>query len=89
MERIKHLSYRKLLKRLDDMFGDRELPASAQVQFQQVTQKREESLEDWADRELTLSGKAFKDLLEKYSNQQEVARFCHGLNMLRWASVFA
>ena len=28
---------------------------------------------------LTLSGKAFKDLPEKYSNQQAEARFCQGL----------
>ena len=79
MERTKHLSYRKLLKKLDERFGDRELPASAQVRFQQATQKKDESLEDWADRLLTLSGKAFKDLPEKYSNQQAVARFCQGL----------
>ena len=38
MERTKHLSYRKLLKRFDDRCGDRELPASAQVRFQQATQ---------------------------------------------------
>ena len=36
MERTKHLSYRKLMKRLDDRFSDRELPASAQVRFQQA-----------------------------------------------------
>ena len=80
MERKRHLSYRKLMKRLDDRFIDRELPSSAQVRFQQATQKKEESLEDWADRVLTLSGKAFKELPEKYSNQQAVARFCQGLN---------
>ena len=80
MERTKHLSYRKFLKRLDDRFGDIELTASAQVRFQQATQKKKESLEDLADRVLTLSGKAFKELPDKYSNQQAVARFCQGLN---------
>ena len=68
-----------MLKRLDDRFGDRELPASAQARFQQATQKKEESLEDWADGVLTLSGKEVKELPEKYSNQQAVARFCQGL----------
>ena len=29
---------------------------------------------------LTLSGKTFKELPEKYSYQQAVARFCQGLN---------
>ena len=80
MERTKHLSNRKLLKRLDYRFVDRELPASAQVRFQQATQKKEETLEDWADRVLNLSGKAFKELPEKYSKQQAVARFYQGLN---------
>ena len=37
------------------------LTASAQVQFQQATQKKEESLEDWADRVLTLSGKDLRN----------------------------
>ena len=50
------------------------------MQFQHANQKKEESLEDWADQVLTLSGKAFKELPEKYSNQQAVARFCQGLN---------
>ena len=67
MERTKHLSYQKLLKRLDDRFGDRELPASSQVRFQQATQEKEEPLEDWVDRVLTLSGISFNELPEKYS----------------------
>ena len=45
MERTKHLSYRKLLKKLDEMFCDREVPALDQVRFEQATQKKEESLE--------------------------------------------
>ena len=32
---------------MDERFGDRDLPASAQVRFQQATQKKDESLEDW------------------------------------------
>ena len=39
MERTKHLSYRKLLKKLDERFVDRELSASAQVLFQPATKK--------------------------------------------------
>ena len=58
------------------------MPASAQVRFQNATQKKDETLEDWADRVFELAGKAFKEVLEKYSNQQAVARFCQGLQDL-------
>ena len=52
---------------------------TVQVRFQQATQSTGESLEDWADRVLTLASKAFKELPEKHSNQQAVIRFCQGL----------
>ena len=54
--------------------------------FNRQPRKKEASLEDWADIVLTLS---FKEMPEKYSNQQGVARFCHGLNDAEGASVFA
>lgn len=82
MQRSEHLSYRKLLSRLEERFGDRELPAAAQVRFQNALQKKDETLEDWADRVLELAGKAFKEVPEKYSNQQAITRFCQGLQDL-------
>ena len=49
------------MKRLDDRFSDRDLPASTQLRFQQATQKKEESLEDWADRVLSYMAKRLRN----------------------------
>ena len=59
MERNKHLTYRRLMCRLEKRFGFKELAETAQARFRQASG---ESLEDWADRILTLATKAFKML---------------------------
>ena len=51
----KGITYQVLMKKLENRFGTRELPATAQARFQQATQSPTESLEDWADRVLTLA----------------------------------
>lgn len=79
MERKEKISYRKLLEKLEHRFGARELAETAQVRFQQLSQNQGESLDDWADRVMTLATRAFKDLLEYYSNRQAVIKFCEGL----------
>lgn len=79
MERNEHLTYRRLMDRLEKRFGVKELAETAHARFQQATQAPGESLEDWADRILTLATKAFKTLPEHYSNKQAVVRFCEGL----------
>ena len=62
MQRLEHLSCRKLLSRLEERFGDRKLPALAQVRFQNATKKKDETLEDCADWLLELAGKAFQQM---------------------------
>ena len=52
---------------------------TAQARFWQATQASGESLEDWADRILTLATKAFKRLPEHDSSKQAVIRFCESL----------
>ncbi|MBV2113437.1 MAG: hypothetical protein KUF82_20990 [Candidatus Thiodiazotropha sp. (ex Ctena orbiculata)] len=79
MERNEHLTYRRLMSRLEKRFGIKELAETAQARFQQATQASGESLEDWSDRILSLATKAFKTLPEHYSNKQAVIRFCEGL----------
>ena len=79
MERNEHLTYQRLMCRLEKRFGIKELAETAQERFRQATQASGESLEDWADRILTLATKAFKRLLEHYSSKQAVIRFCEGL----------
>lgn len=79
MERKEKISYRKLLDKLEHRFGARELAETAQARFQQSFQNQGESLDDWADRVMTLATRAFKDLPEHYSNRQAVIKFCEGL----------
>ena len=79
MERNEHLTYRRLMCRLEKRFGIKELAETAQARFRQATQASGESLEDWADRILTLATKAFKMLPKHYSSKQAVIRFCEGL----------
>ena len=79
LEQKHTLNYRQLLNKLESRFGAKELPATAQGLFQQATQAPRETLEDWADRIMTLATGAFKDLPEHYSNSQAVVRFCQGL----------
>ena len=75
----KGLTNQGLLKKLEHRFGARELPATAQARFLQSTQSKGESLEDWADRVMTLAVRAFRELPESYSVQQAITRFCQGL----------
>jgi hypothetical protein len=51
-----------LIRKLEKRFGFRELPETAQVQFNNARQTPEELLEDWADRVLSLATRAFRDL---------------------------
>ena len=59
-------------------FGFRELPETAQVQFNNARQTPDELLEDWADRVLSLATRALRDLPETHMYQQAVVRLCQG-----------
>jgi len=72
-------TYSALLKKLGDRFGEPEIPAAAQARFQQATQHHGESLEEWADRVLTLASLAYKELPDKFCAEQAVNRFCQGM----------
>ena len=74
-----HMSYRRLVQRLGDRFGEKELPAAIQAKFQQACQTVEESMEEWADRVLTLGSRAFQKLPEEFVTPQVVNKFCQGL----------
>ncbi|XP_052269593.1 uncharacterized protein LOC127871024 isoform X3 [Dreissena polymorpha] len=73
------LPYAELMQRLQERFGARELPATAQGRFQDIQQEVGESLYDWSDRVLTLATTAFRDLPYAYATEQAVTKFCHGL----------
>jgi len=78
-EQNEDFSFRGLMRRLEKRFGSKELPETAQARFSDAMQQANESLEEWSDRVMTLATRAFRDLPERYSNQQAVVRFCQGL----------
>ena len=78
MDREVELGYIEVVDKLERRFGYRELPETARVTFSGARQGEEESVDDWADRVLTLAGKAFRDLPEEYMVQESILRFCMG-----------
>ena len=76
VERNHDMAYKDLTLKIEKRFGFRELPETAQVQFNNACQTPEELLEDWADRVLSLATRAFRELPEKHMYQQAVVRFC-------------
>jgi hypothetical protein len=58
VERNHDMAYKDLILKLEKRFGCRELPETAQVQFNNARQTPEELLDDWADRILSLATRA-------------------------------
>jgi hypothetical protein len=73
------MAYMDLIRKQEKRFGFRELPETAQVQFNNGRQTPEELLEDWADRVLSLATRALRDLPETHMYQQVVVRLCQGV----------
>ncbi|KAH3842929.1 hypothetical protein DPMN_116434 [Dreissena polymorpha] len=78
MDREVELGYIEVVDKLERRFGYRELPETARVTFSGARQGEEESVDDWADRVLTLAGKAFRGLPEEYMVQEAILKFCMG-----------
>ena len=72
------MTFEQLGMKFAKRFGFRELPETALVIFNNAAQLSEESLDDWADRVLTLASKAFRSLPEEYLSQQAILKFCQG-----------
>ena len=75
---IEKYSFRKIIKRLEARFGVKELTETSKVKFQQTSQRPDESLEDWADRVMTLATPAFVDFPEDHLKQEAIAKFSQG-----------
>ena len=72
---IEKYSFRRIIKKLEARFGVKELTETSKVKFQQASQRSDESLEDWADRVMTLATPAFVDLPEDHLKQEAIAKF--------------
>ena len=75
---LEKYSLRKIMKKLETRFGVKELTETLKAKFRQAYQRQDESLEDWADRVMTLATPAFVDLPEDHLKKEAVARFCQG-----------
>ena len=75
---IERYSFRRIVKKLEARFGVKELTETSKVKFQQASQRPDESLEDWADRVMTLATPAFVDLPEDHLKQEAIAKFSQG-----------
>ena len=72
-------NYNLIIGKLEQRFGKKDLPATLRLQFQQLRQKIDESLEEWAERVQRLAQEAFIDLPEDFVESETIARFCQGL----------
>ena len=75
---IEKYSFRRIVKKLEARFGVKELTETSKVKFQQASQRPDESLEDWADRVMTVATPAFVDLPEDHFKQEAIAKFSQG-----------
>ena len=60
------LTYKQLLRKLGDRFGDLDLKVAVYSQFNHANEKEEESLEDWADRVRELAGQGCFSIQRKH-----------------------
>ncbi|KAH3889421.1 hypothetical protein DPMN_013475 [Dreissena polymorpha] len=72
------LSFFEVVDKLERRFGYRDLPETARVTFSSARQGDDESVDDWADRVMTLASEAYMDLPEAYMLQESILRFCMG-----------
>ena len=75
---LEKYSLRRIMKKLETRFGVKELTETSKAKFRQAFQKQDESLEEWADRVMTLATPAFVDLPEDHLKKEAIARFCQG-----------
>jgi hypothetical protein len=78
LERDPQITYPEIIEKTEKRFGFQDVPKMSMIQFQNCKQEKHESLEDWADRVLSLANKAFWELPETYMNKQATLRFCQG-----------
>ncbi|MES9883358.1 MAG: helix-hairpin-helix domain-containing protein [Sedimenticola sp.] len=78
IERNTKIDFFDLATKLEKRFGFKDLPETAHIQFMQARQLPQESLDEWADKVLTLATRAFQSLPDEHMYQQAVMRFCQG-----------
>ena len=77
-ERSPKMEYYDVIAKMKARFAFRELAETSQLAFMNSFQNKDEKMEEWADRVLTLATKAYKNLPDEHIQKQAVMRFCHG-----------
>ena len=72
------LPFYDIVRKLEAHFAFRELQETSQLAFMNATQGKDEKVEDWTERVLTLATRAYKKLPDDHIQKQAVMRFCHG-----------
>ena len=72
-------SYGEIIERMGWMFGKKELPQTMRVTFENMRQKSDESLEQWAGRVRSVAQSAFIGLPVTYKTDESIRKFCQGL----------
>ncbi|CAC5371846.1 unnamed protein product [Mytilus coruscus] len=68
------------ISNMNKIFGHQELPETSQVQFQTSAQGEKETLEEWSERVLSLTTRAYSRYSEQLMTEQAIMRFCQGCN---------
>ncbi|XP_033114253.1 uncharacterized protein LOC117114669 [Anneissia japonica] len=78
LEMDRRITFKKILKAFDKRFGEEDLPAVLQARPETATQREDESVNEWGDRVMTMTRKAYKDLPNAWIRQEAATRFCLG-----------
>ena len=78
MVRDPNIGFLEIMNKLEKRFGSVPMPETAQEQLNNLRQKQDETLEEWADRVLALAVRAFPNLPEEFMYKQAIKRICHG-----------
>ena len=72
-------TYHDFIRRMELRFSHKDDPATVRMQFSNLRQMLDESLEDWGERVMTLAYQAFSGLDAAFVEHEMVNRFCAGL----------
>ena len=70
-----NMAYYDVISKMKARFVSRELAETSQLAFMNCFQTRNEKIEEWAGRVLTLATKAYKNLPDEHIPKQAVMRF--------------
>ena len=71
-------TYDDTIRRMELRFDRKEDPHTLQLQFTNLKQTVDETIEDWSERVMTLGHEAYEGLASGFIEQQIVFRFCAG-----------